>query len=97
MSTGGSTGGSVKWGGISLISNIKYGKEGMTVWRAYGIGPDKLVSWNKVSVPRTEDVHLLVTDDSIPERKHSFGSVKSRRGPQTSGEQLQEANAPEKN
>ena len=92
----GSTGSTVKWDGISLLSNIKYGREGMTVWRAYGIGPGKLVPWNKVSVPQTEDVHLLVTDDSSPGRKQSFGSVKSRRGPQTSGKQLQDTKAPEK-
>ena len=92
----GSTGSTVKWDGISLLSNIKDGREGMTAWRAYGIGPGKLVPWNKVSVPQTEDVHLLVTDDNSPGQKQSFSSVKSRRGPQTSGKQLQDTKAPEK-
>ena len=36
----------VKWEGVSFINNIAYTKEGLHVWRAYGIGPGKFVPWS---------------------------------------------------
>ena len=33
----------VKWEGVSFINNIAYTKEGLHVWRAYGIGFGKFV------------------------------------------------------
>ena len=34
----------VKWEGVIFINNIAYTKEGLHVWRAYGIGSGKFVS-----------------------------------------------------
>ena len=36
----------VKWEGVSFINNIAYTKEGLHVWRAYGIGSGKFVPWS---------------------------------------------------
>ena len=36
----------VKWEGVSFINNIAYTKEGLHVWRAYGIGSGKFVTWS---------------------------------------------------
>ena len=35
--------------GVSLLSNIQYSSEGIRVWRAYGIGPGKIVYQQKSS------------------------------------------------
>ena len=36
----------VNWEGISFINNIAYTKDGLQVWRAYGIGSGKFVPWS---------------------------------------------------
>ena len=36
----------VNWEGVSFINNIAYTKEGLRVWRAYGIGSGKFVPWS---------------------------------------------------
>ena len=36
----------VKWEGVSFINNIEYSNDGMQVWRAYGIGCGKFLSWS---------------------------------------------------
>ena len=38
----------VNWEGVSFINNIAYTKEGLHVWRAYGIGSGKFVPWRKL-------------------------------------------------
>ena len=37
---------SVNWEGVSFINNIGCTKEGLRVWRAYGIGSGKFVPWS---------------------------------------------------
>ncbi|CAH3132019.1 unnamed protein product, partial [Porites lobata] len=36
----------VNWEGVSFINNIAYIKDGLQVWRAYGIGSGKFVPWS---------------------------------------------------
>ena len=36
----------VNWEGVSFINNIAYTKDGLQVWRAYGIGSGKFVPWS---------------------------------------------------
>ncbi|RMX37911.1 hypothetical protein pdam_00007042, partial [Pocillopora damicornis] len=36
---------SIKWEGVSFISNIQHGEECLRVWKAYKIGPGKLVPY----------------------------------------------------
>ena len=42
----------VKWEGISFLNNMKFSKEGIRVWRAYGIGTDKLKLWEDFGIPK---------------------------------------------
>ena len=42
----------VKWEGISFLNNMKFSKEGIRVWRAYGIGTGKLKLWEDFSIPK---------------------------------------------
>ena len=37
----------LKWEGVSLVSNIEYCEEGLRIWRAYNVGPGKLLPWSK--------------------------------------------------
>ena len=50
---------SVKWEGVSFISNIQYSEEGLRVWRAYNIGPVKFIPWRKFDVPDKQEVPSL--------------------------------------
>ena len=42
----------VKWEGISFLNNMKFSKEGIRVWRAYGIGTGKLKLWEDFGIPK---------------------------------------------
>ena len=46
--------------GVSLLSNIEYSAEGIRVWRAYGIGPSKIVYQQKSSVQGSGALPALV-------------------------------------
>lgn len=48
----------VKFDGVSGVSNVQYGEDSMTTWKAYGIGPGKTIKLSKF----TEDNNVL----SIP-------------------------------
>ncbi len=37
--------------GISLLRNVKYSNQGLTFWKAYQMGPGKMVSWDKIGQP----------------------------------------------
>ena len=37
-----------KLDGISILNNFHFGPQGMTCWRAYGIGKGKLIPWSKL-------------------------------------------------
>ena len=53
----------VKWSGVSFFSNVSYEEQGMRVWRAYGIGPRKLLSWKRFSVPKVDCLPTLTVID----------------------------------
>ena len=42
---------SIKWEGVSFISNIQYDEECLRLWKAYKIGPGKLVPYSKFNCP----------------------------------------------
>ena len=42
---------SIKWEGVSFISNIQHDEECLRVWKAYKIGPGKLVPYSKFNCP----------------------------------------------
>ena len=70
---------SVKWEGVSFISNIQYSEEGLWVWRAYNIGPGKFIPWRKFEVPDKQDVPSLVSSTFDSNSEVNFASIKLRR------------------
>ena len=37
----------IKWEGVSLLNNFKYEENGIRAWRAFNVGPGKLIPWSK--------------------------------------------------
>ena len=37
---------SIKWDGISLLNNFKYKETGVRAWRAFNVGPGRLIPWS---------------------------------------------------
>ena len=70
---------SVKWEGVSFISNIQYSEEGLRVWRAYNIGPGKFVPWRKFDVPYKQDVPSLVSNTFHSNSEVNFAPIQLRR------------------
>ena len=68
---------SLKIEGISQLSNVEYKKEGLLVWRAYGIGDGKLIPRDKLHCPSRAALPIL----TAVTRSYSstFTSVKERR------------------
>ena len=50
----------VKWDGVSLLNNFKYEENGIRAWRAFNVGPGKLLPWSQfegvLQVPETLEV-----------------------------------------
>ena len=38
---------SVKWEGVSFVSNVQYSGDCLKIWRAYNIGSGIVLSWSK--------------------------------------------------
>jgi hypothetical protein len=69
----------VKLEGVSLVNNIQFSEMGMQVWRAYNIGPGKLIKWGKFDVPNPEEVPNVKLNTSGVDSKATFVSIKSRK------------------
>ena len=63
---------SMKWEGVSFISNIQCDEECLRVWKAYKIRPGKLVPYSTVNCPSLSSS----SDFSV---KVNFGPIKLRR------------------
>ena len=62
--------------GASKLSNVEFTKEGIRVWRAYGVGPGKLISAPKSQIPSADTLPSLEVLQAHPS---SFSStVKGR-------------------
>ena len=62
--------------GVSKLSNVEFTKEGIRVWRAYGVGPGKLISAPKSQIPSADTLPSLEVLQAHPS---SFSStVKGR-------------------
>ncbi len=64
----------VKWDGVSLINNVEYKDEEIKVWRAYGIGPGKVLPLSKFDLPNT-----LPEVNKISEHIAQFVPIKARK------------------
>ena len=58
-----STFSTVRLEGVSTISNIEYSEEGLHVWKAYKIGPGKLIQWEKLDVQLNAEIPKLSAID----------------------------------
>ncbi len=64
----------VKWDGVSLINNVEYKDKEIKVWRAYGIGPGKVLPLSKFNLPNT-----LPEVNKISEHIAQFVPIKARK------------------
>ena len=70
----------VKWEGVSLINNIEYGKEGVRVWRSYGIGPGKFLPWRHFpQLPESDSVPVLNIIKEATDPKATFSAIRPRK------------------
>lgn len=70
---------SFKWEKVSFVSNLCYGQEGITTWRAYDIGPGKSINWTEFDVPEQSELPLIEIRPSTSETITSFVPVRPRR------------------
>ena len=74
-----STFSTVRLEGVSTISNIEYSEEGLRVWKAYKIGPGKLIQWEKLDVqPNAEIPRLSAIDCGTCGEKAQFKTITSK-------------------
>ena len=52
----------VSWEGVSFVNNIEYESDCLRVWKAYNIGPGKIVPWSKFDVPAIEKELSSIVD-----------------------------------
>ena len=52
----------VSWEGVSFVNNIKYESDSLRVWKAYNIGPGKIVPWSKFDALAIEKEMSLIVD-----------------------------------
>ena len=52
----------VSWEGVSFVNNIEYESDCLRVWKAYNIGPGKIVPWSKFDVPAIEKELCSIVD-----------------------------------
>ena len=79
----------VNWNGVSLVNNIMYEESGIRVWRAYGVGPGKLLPWRKFNVPNPDELPSLTIRDDANNERAVFTAVKPRRQASTKPDQQQ--------
>ena len=69
----------VELSGVSFFNNVSYEEQGMRVWRTYGIGPGKLLSWKCFSVPKADCLPTLTVTDGLNGPAAPFTTVTPRR------------------
>ena len=80
----------VKWDGVSLLNNFKYEENRIRAWRAFNVGPGKLLPWSQfegvLQVPETLEVvdppsQKLSTKPSFKKVRHRHVNKKSASDP----------------
>ena len=70
----------IKWDGVSLLNNFKYEENGIRTWRAFSVGPGKLIPWSQfegvLQVPET--LQLVDPPSQKASTRPSFKSVRHR-------------------
>ena len=67
---------SYKIGGVSTLSNIEFSKEGIRVWRAYGVGTGRFISAQTFETPSSNCLPSIVL---LQAHASSFSSAVKRR------------------
>ena len=67
---------SLKIGGISFLNNFRYESKGIRLWKAYGIGPGKLLSSKNLRNPSPNELPVL---DVVCSSRNNFLAVKQRK------------------
>lgn len=67
----------VKFDGVSMVSNVEYGEDSITTWKAYGIGPGKTVKLSKFTGNNNAPIPRL-SSNVTEELSDKFTSLKSR-------------------
>ncbi|KAK3739225.1 hypothetical protein QZH41_004334 [Actinostola sp. cb2023] len=77
---------SVKWDGISLLNNFEYEEHGIRVWRAFNVGPGRLVPWANFQVSTTQlgNLEILQPPSSTLVTGHTFRTVRHRHAKEAS-------------
>ena len=70
----------IKIDNVSLLNNFQYEDEGVRVWRAYGIGPGKLLKSNKFQYPTLRELPSVDVTCSF---RNTFTAVKQRSSKDT--------------
>ena len=69
----------VKRDGVSFVNNVRYGEEGVRVWRSYKIGRGKFIPWSKFHVPDQDEVPTLECSAASENIVANFVPIKPRR------------------
>ena len=69
----------VKWDGISALNNFQFEERGIRVWKAYKIGPGKLVPWKDIQSDGGSPIVLEVLESPVQSPKSSFKINKPRQ------------------
>ena len=64
---------------VSFVKNVRYGEEGVKVWRSYKIGRGKFIPWSKFHVPDQDEVPTLECSAASENIKANFVPIKPRR------------------
>ena len=65
---------------VSAISNIEYTEKGLLVWRAYKIGPGKLIRWETLNIQLNVEAPLLSeVEHGSFEEKANFKTIRSKK------------------
>ena len=67
----------VKFDGVSAVSNLEYGEDSITTWKAYGIGPGRTTKLSKLTGNSNAPIPRLSSNVS-EELLDKFASLKSR-------------------
>ena len=82
----------VKWEGVSLLYNFKYEESGILAWRAFNVGPGKLIPWSQfegvLQIPEVLEVldPPSQTTPSFKSSRHRHVKKSSKRDPEATNE-----------
>ena len=69
----------IKLDGVSTIANVEYSDTFMRVWKGYGMGPGKKITFSKLNLPADLQTATLSPGCSAEASSAQFCTVRSRR------------------